>query len=318
MSGMGAAPRIVAIDGGRSGVRVAAVRDGRPEVLATGPGLPVLAAPGGPGRVAEAIEALLPLDAPLAALVGGLTGIGEAAARIPALLEAVRERSGANLVALTSDVVTSHLGALAGRAGVVAAAGTGSVTLALRRDGAAAKVDGWGYLLGDRGSGYDIGRRGLLAAMEHHDGRAEHDSLYAAACARFGDLDRLAATLYGSDNPARDLASFTPDVVELARRGDAEAASILDGAVTALATAIVAAADRVGLRGDERIWSWAGSILGIEDLVRVPLQGRLAACADPLRAVEPRGDAIAGAARLLEPDIRAWLGPLVHTMDAHG
>ena len=50
------------------------------------------------------------------------------------------------------------------------AAGTGTVCVA-RRGERLVKVDGWGSLLGDAGSGFAIGRAGLDSALRHADGR---------------------------------------------------------------------------------------------------------------------------------------------------
>ena len=69
------------------------------------------------------------------------------------------EALGLDHLAIASDGLTSLFGALGARDGAVAAAGTGTVVLARRGD-AYAKVDGWGSLLGDAGSGFAIGRGG--------------------------------------------------------------------------------------------------------------------------------------------------------------
>ncbi|MFC9469290.1 hypothetical protein [Streptomyces coelicoflavus] len=57
----------------------------------------------------------------------------------------------------SSPSVSSVAGALGGRAGVVPAIGTGSVAVGIGADGTYARVDGWGPLLGDDGSGARIG-----------------------------------------------------------------------------------------------------------------------------------------------------------------
>jgi N-acetylglucosamine kinase-like BadF-type ATPase len=80
-------------------------------------------------------------------------------------------RFATNSIVLASDITTSHAGALGGAPGVVVAAGTGAAALALDQEGRSAICDGWGYLLGDEGSGYAIGRAGLASALREHDGR---------------------------------------------------------------------------------------------------------------------------------------------------
>src|SRR5436190_6153135 len=52
---------------------------------------------------------------------------------------------------------------------VLIVSGTGSCCYGKRPDGYAVKVGGWGHVLGDKGSGYEIGLRGLKAAIYYYD-----------------------------------------------------------------------------------------------------------------------------------------------------
>ena len=75
-------------------------------------------------------------------------------------------------IELASDGFTTLLGAHGGRPGVVVAAGTGSIGEALRDDGEHISVGGWGYPVGDDGSGAWIGMRAMREAQRASDGRA--------------------------------------------------------------------------------------------------------------------------------------------------
>ncbi|MDU3273266.1 MAG: ATPase, partial [Cutibacterium sp.] len=66
---------------------------------------------------------------------------------------------GVGQVLLAHDSITSYLGALGDQLGVVTAAGTGVITFAVGF-AAVARVDGWGWLLGDDGSAFWLGREG--------------------------------------------------------------------------------------------------------------------------------------------------------------
>merc|ERR1711964_171025 len=57
------------------------------------------------------------------------------------------------------------------REGVIAISGTGSIVYGRNHGGKAARAGGWGHLLGDEGSGYDIGLQGLRAVVRMADGR---------------------------------------------------------------------------------------------------------------------------------------------------
>ncbi len=304
------------VDGGRSGVRVARWDGDRAVPLAEGPGLPMLAETGGPVAAAQAIAALVPDDEPVDVIVGGLTGLMEVPNRTEELARALLRAVGATTAVLTSDVVTSHLGALAGRPGVVAAVGTGTVVLGIGPAGHVAKVDGWGYLLGDAGSGFDVGRQGLVAAMATHDGRQE-TSLATAAQDRFGPLSGLPGKVYADPEPVHVVASFARDVAAAARQGDGVALRIWDTAAAAVARAIGAALRGAHLTGADRRVSFAGS-LGRLDLLQERVVVLLERDAPPVTIVAPRAGALAGAGLLLDAEIRRRLGPLAHVFRASG
>ncbi|WP_258036902.1 N-acetylglucosamine kinase, partial [Streptomyces sp. SM14] len=144
--------------------------------------------------------------------------------RLPAALAG---RFGPLRLALAADAVTGYAGALGETPGAVVAAGTGMIALGTDLE-SWRRVDGWGHLLGDCGSGAWIGRAGLEAAMRAHDGRAGGSpSLLAAATELFGPAGELPGTLYPRTDRPAVLASFAPSVAGCAEDGDAVAAAIL-------------------------------------------------------------------------------------------
>ena len=58
--------------------------------------------------------------------------------------------------------------------------------MAATTQGEASRAGGWGYVLGDEGSGYWIGRLALRAVVRHADGRGRVTSLTPRLLAHFG------------------------------------------------------------------------------------------------------------------------------------
>ncbi len=87
-------------------------------------------------------------------------------------------------VRLTNDAQLLF-GAFADEVGIVLIAGTGSIALGQDRQGHTARAGGWGYLIGDEGSGYDLGRRAIRAAAKAADGRGLQTSLLPALLAHW-------------------------------------------------------------------------------------------------------------------------------------
>jgi N-acetylglucosamine kinase-like BadF-type ATPase len=140
-------------------------------------------------RVVENVSAAVSTSAreagvelPVAALWVGLAGIDRPGAR---------EEIAGRLAGLAEDVRLTNdpqllFGAFEDGVGIVLIAGTGSIALGVDRHGNTARAGGWGYLIGDEGGGYDLGRRAIRAAARSSDGRGLQTSLLPALLAHWG------------------------------------------------------------------------------------------------------------------------------------
>jgi len=110
--------------------------------------------------------------------------------------------------------------------GVIVIVGTGSVVFARARDGTLTRTGGWGYLLGDEGSGFALGQSGLRAVAHAIDG-GPSTVLQAHVADQYGldGRDQLIHQVYQHDWPMQDVA---PLVIEAAVAGDAVAKRIVD------------------------------------------------------------------------------------------
>lgn len=103
--------------------------------------------------------------------------------------------------------------------------GTGS-TVCAKEGETLTRITGWGYLLSKAGSGYDIGRDGLYAALEHREGLGEPTAVTELIERRMGCavIDNI-REIYSRDQSY--IASFAPLVTEAYEKGDAVARAIL-------------------------------------------------------------------------------------------
>ncbi|HUH08243.1 MAG TPA: BadF/BadG/BcrA/BcrD ATPase family protein [Egibacteraceae bacterium] len=235
----------------------------------------------------------------------GLTGIAQCWSQAPGIADAIRDALAVDRVIVTSDMVSWHAGALHHRPGVVVAAGTGAVAMAVGPTGESAHCDGWGYLLGDDGGGQWIGRAGLVSALRSYDGRAGSTLLQRLAERRYGGLEDLPAVIHGAENPAGAMAAFAEDVAQAAREGDADAQRIWSRAGHELAATATAAARRVFQRGETVLVSYAGSLFQAEELLMEPFRRELARLVPLARLTEPAGDALDGARHLAMSEIHS-------------
>ncbi len=177
-------------------------------------------------------------------LVVGAAGAGRSPER-DELHAALRSEGVAQTIVITTDIEIALVAAFGDGPGIVVSAGTGSIAVARDRMGAMHRLSGYGWQMGDEGSGYAIGRAALGAVSRARDGRSpgtalEGRVLEAARCADFDALVSWAAAA----TPA-EIASLAPQVLEVAAAGDPVAQGIADYAARELSLLALLLAERV-------------------------------------------------------------------------
>lgn len=228
-------------------------------------------------------EAIAQAGVPGLQLADCALGLGLSGTGVPAQRQAfVAADPGVARLALTTDGFAGLLGAHGGRPGALLISGTGSVAEALLEDGSQRMTGGWGWQIGDEGSGAWLGQQAMKLAQAAFDGRAPRgalaESVYAATGRRREDL--LAFCAQAGQGGYASLARL---VFENAH--DPAAAALLDAAARALDELAVALHPTLPL-------ALAGSIaLRLAPRLSPALQAR---------RVEPQGDAAAGALWLIQ------------------
>ena len=269
----------LAIDAGQTGIRTRVGDDERefPGILTSEPLIP---------QLARLIRDLGTFDT----VSIGSTGL-TAEETDPAGL---RDLVGAGQVLMAHDSVTSYLGALGDQRGAVVAVGTGVVTLAVGAT-SVARVDGWGNLIGDAGSGYWVGRAALDAVMRAHDGRGPATALTDVVRADFPDLEQAYIELQGDPGRVRRIASYTRAVADLASSDDV-AGRICRDAAAELAHSVITALERVG-EDTAPVVCGIGGVLRA-DAIAGPFAAALRERWERVDIRDPLGSGIDGAALL--------------------
>ena len=229
---------IMGIDGGGSHVRVAVVKPDL-SVIANVEG--DSANPNSTGRDAAAQTIRETMRAALAN-VGlsprEITAVGVGIAGTITARDWVRETITAVLsdaaLHIASDFEIALIGAQGERRGVLILAGTGSVAFGINAAGESMQVGGWGYLLGDEGSGYWIGLKALQAVVRAADGRGQPTRLteLVLETLRLASAQELIQWVY-TPGRTREIAQLAPLV--LVASDDPVAGQIIAESVTELA-----------------------------------------------------------------------------------
>ncbi len=302
--------RVLAIDAGQTGIRTLLIDGGArgdegelPGILTHAPLIP---------QLAQVVASVAATVGDIGTVTVGSTGLTREETDPVALRDAAM-RSGVTRVLMAHDSVTSYLGALGDDRGVVVASGTGVVTLAVGAK-SVARVDGWGHLLGDAGSGYWIGRAALEAVMRAHDGRGPTTALTEAALAEFPDLERAYITLQSDPGRVRRIAAYTRHVARLAAT-DEVAASICDAAAGELVLSVATGLERVGeAKGPSPVVCAIGGVLRAEAIAG-RFAERLKVRWPEVDIREPAGSGLDGAALLREVGAKSALRSLIADSD---
>jgi glucosamine kinase len=152
-------------------------------------------------------------------------------------------------ILVVNDALIALQAAVGDAAGIVIVSGTGSIAYGRNDRGEASRAGGWGYALGDEGSGYWIGRLALRAVVRHADGRGRATSLTPRLLAHFG-VERASGLIhkvYHDELSPREIAAVATHVQHARDEDDMVAAGILNRAADELMTAATAVMERLAL-----------------------------------------------------------------------
>jgi N-acetylglucosamine kinase-like BadF-type ATPase len=167
-----------------------------------------------------------------------------------AVLRAILRRIGfRSRVVVTNDARIAFIAGSDERIGLAIVCGTGSIAWGRNREGKIARSGGWGWHLGDEGSGFWIGERAIRAVLRALDGRGPATTLDRALSEHFAiaEPEQILYAIYDREFPRTRVAKFSARVDAAARAGDLVAKAILDEAAAELVCAAASVRDRLRL-----------------------------------------------------------------------
>jgi glucosamine kinase len=292
---------LIGADVGGTKTAVGVSVDGQIVGRAEGPGAAVR-----PGRALASASTIVEVVRRALSTAGKLTGdalvVGAAGAgREPEreeLRTALRSENLVTHIVVTTDIEIALAAAFAEGPGIVVSAGTGSVAVGRDRSGKRHRIGGYGWQMGDEGSGYAMGRASLGAVSRAVDGRspptALSDRLLRAT--RSEDFDALVRWAAGA-SPA-EVAALAPHVLAVAADGDPLAQGIADYAARELSQLAICLIPKMDIEPPISV-AVTGGLLSQDQPLRRALFAKLreeSVFAPRTEAV----DAVAGALRLAE------------------
>ena len=305
---------ILGIDGGGSKVLVAlADRSGRILRTSIGGGVNPMDNPHWRQELERHLQSFRN-EARLSAVAAALPAYGEVSHLSDLQREVIDQAFPDIRRQVLNDVDAAHLGAFAGRPGILILSGTGSMSWARNVEGFSARTGGWGDVIGDEGSSHWIGRQALNLASQSLDGRAPLTALAAALLDHLGidpadPMNGLGAWLGTLGNPRAEIAALSRLVDQTAVTGDEGATGLIERAADELAKHYRAIA---GHCASDAGWTYAGGTFSSHILLGA-LERRIGSPPVPPK-LPPIGGALLVAAQLLDwPLEEGWFGQIAAT-----
>ena len=261
-------------------------------------------------------EVLGDTDLTPAAICLGIAGVDRP--EDSAVVRGIMKRIGykARVLVVNDALVALEAGA-AGQPGVVVIAGTGSIAYGRNAHDEAARAGGWGYVLGDEGSGYWIGRAALRAVLRQSDRRGPVTRLTTLLLEHFQVAhaqDLIHQVYHPALRPAA-IAALAQCVQRAFTAGDAVAIGILRGAADQLEASAMSVARRLDLVGTQFPFVLAGGMFRAVPWLHDELDRRLTLASPKSRTFVLDVEPAAGAVRLAIAAARGSAGVPVYKVD---
>jgi len=158
----------------------------------------------------------------------------------------VRKAGVAQHAFVIHDSVSALYAATKGKPGIIVNSGTGCFAAGINQSGEYVRIGGWGYLIDDKGSAFDIGMKAITMGYRMMDGRTPMTSLIPLLKRRLGvrRFDQILDNIYSDRISVEEIAQLAPYISRSASH-DKVCRQILEEAGTSLAELPCTAARRL-------------------------------------------------------------------------
>ena len=225
----------------------------------------------------------------------GLAGAGHEAVR-KRMSAWLRKAIPSRVRRVTTDAEIALTAAFGHGPGIILIAGTGSNAYARDERGRIERAGGWGSFFDDAGSGYEIGKKAITAALRAEDGRSKPTVLgpLTVRALGLGDISDVILSPPASER----MAALFVVVLKAARRGDPVARELIQSAGVDLAELVKALVRRLAWRRKSFTVACTGGVLENSPLIRSTVARLVRSIAPKARVIPLRRKPVEGALTL--------------------
>ncbi|AAK78165.1 N-acetylglucosamine kinase-like BadF-type ATPase [Clostridium acetobutylicum] len=166
-------------------------------------------------------------------------------------------------IIVVNDAEIALAGGIEKREGIIVISGTGSICYGRNKEGRSARSGGWGHIIGDEGSGYDIGIKAIKAALKSFDKRGEKTILEGDILdfLKLKSHEDLINYIYRSGVTKKEIASLTRVVNSAYIKGDLVSKRILKEAARELFLSVKAVVEVLSMQNKKVVLTTAGGVI---------------------------------------------------------
>jgi glucosamine kinase len=244
------------------------------------------------------IRAGLPDTTEIESAFLGFTGVpGPETPAAKTYCELTLEQFRITSIQIDHDARIGLAGAIPSMIGVIVIAGTGSIAFGMNDCGESARAGGWGYLLGDQGSAYEIGRQALIAVGDAHDGLGPATQLTSLIlqALRIDDPDKITHAIYRDPAPKLRIAAISAVASQAAEAGDPVSRRIFAEGGKRLGEIACAVVRKLGIPKHQLTFSAVGGVFQAGELLWDPYRQFVLSLHPAAEVIHPEFPPLVGA-----------------------
>src|ERR1035437_1819911 len=205
---------------------------------------------------------------------------------------------------VTTDAEAALEGAFNGKPGCILISGTGSIIFGKDHNGIIRRCGGFGKILGDEGSGYMIGKKGLVAAAKEFDGRGEKSLITDLLKDKY-QIQSFQGIINAVYNNDLDISGVAPLVLTSAGNNDKVALRIIDEETEELLTLISCMMNKLKKENIEICFT--GRLISTINVFSTTLKNKLAVSYKLIKIKEPEYPPTIGAVFIAKKKMKGML-----------
>ena len=196
------------------------------------------------------------------------------------------------ILKVTSDAAAALEGAFNGKPGCILISGTGSIIYGKDQNGIIHRCGGFGKIIGDEGSGYMLGKKGLIAAAKEFDDGGKKSLITGSLKDKYKiqSAQDLINAIYHNE---LDISGVAPLVLTSAVNNDKVALRIIDEETDELISLILCISKK--LKHENINISFIGRLINTINIFSITLKNKLAASYKMIKIKEPEYSPAMGA-----------------------